>query len=133
MHPDSRRRAGIQTQGWLTLPAIRPLCAEVDVVSVWLTDLVPAVWGPGVMNDSRVRWVGQSTWPSCLDLASCCPALSVSVVLSWCLKFMSPLPALLPAPSLEGSLHSTVLDCLGGGIVSGKAEPTSPSGLYLSH
>lgn len=103
------------------------------MVSVWLTDLVPAVWGPGVMNDSRVRWLGSPLGPLAWTLLHAAPDLSVNVVLSWCLKFVSPLPALLPAPSLEGSLHSTVLDCLGGGIVSGKAEPTSPSGLYLSH
>lgn len=73
MHPDSRRRAGIQTQGWLTLPAIRPLCAEVDVVSVWLTDLVPAVWGPGVMNDSRVRWLGSPLGPLAWTLLHAAP------------------------------------------------------------
>lgn len=63
--------------------------------------------------------LGHLAW----TLLHAAPVLSVSVVLSWCLKFVSFLPALLPAPSLEGSLHFTVLNGLDGGIVSGKAEP----------
>lgn len=73
--------------------------------------------------------LGHPAW----TLLHAAPVLSVNVVLSWCLKYVPLLPALLSAPSLEGSLHSTVLSCLGDGIVSGKAEPLSPPGLCLSH
>lgn len=81
------------------LPAIGPLCVEVDVVSVWLTDVVPPVWGAGVMDDSRVgaggglgSLLGHPAW----TLLHAAPVLSVNVVLSCCLKFVpSSLPCCL--------------------------------------
>lgn len=38
----------------------------------------------GMMGGFRVGWIRQSAHPSCLVLDSCCPILSVHIVISWC-------------------------------------------------